>query len=395
MSSQDKLTEVEKAEMEAKLYQSVQEQIFREKPFAEELSQYRDSDVESFYKSLVDEKVHYMLSGPYWYKRKQEAESEWISAAMKKGLKEIQQKKLFDIQCLWDAEKITLPGIEASIDLNRYWKNPLSCPFLEPITEEEFQMYINYLVSEVLYDYDNMVYNVEDYKEMRDSVQNNTIDNDLPEWYDFHNQRTGKGVYLLYPMLRTQKEAFYRNLYWANKEEKENTSTVSNEAHEEPKPESHSTIQPPNHVTEMQHLPKIWAHDKGTVDFFVSTFEDRGTQTLYKKYQRMYRGIHNSDYDYHGMINELTKHGDVWPIGAHHDWREAFFECYIRYKQHKVAEALPIAYAQYKMYLEMNIPFEEEGEYNNQEMYADLSKTIKSQILKGRELNNEPPNFYF
>ena len=110
MAGNKKKSKVEEAKSDEQFYNEVYEQIMREKPFAEELSKYSPGHVTLFYEFLVDKKVAYMKCGAIYYKLKQEAESVWVQEAMN-GLKEIQIKKLFDLHCLWDAEKITLPDI--------------------------------------------------------------------------------------------------------------------------------------------------------------------------------------------------------------------------------------------------------------------------------------------
>ena len=57
----------------------------------------------------------------------------------------IQQKKLFDKQCQWRAETFTHPAIETTSDFNYWEKNILNCPFIDPITEEDVALYIEFL----------------------------------------------------------------------------------------------------------------------------------------------------------------------------------------------------------------------------------------------------------
>ena len=74
---------------------------------------------------------------------------------MTERLKEILQKKLFDMQCLWRAEKIIIPEINVSSDF-RYWEaNIFNCPFIEPVTENEIEIILKHLTKEEPYRLDH------------------------------------------------------------------------------------------------------------------------------------------------------------------------------------------------------------------------------------------------
>ena len=374
-------SKVEKAISEEKLYNQVYAQIMQERPFAKELSEYSEDEQNDFYESLVNEKLRYMQHGAMYYTMKQNAESEWVSHAME-GLKEIQLKKLFDLRCLWDAEKIAVPEIEASIDFYYHEQNVFNSPLLDPISQTEFDIYLSYVNSNNYQETYSLRFMDFDYEEIREAAKSDDPDYLIPEWYDFHNGRTGLGVYLLLPMIRTEKEDFYRALdAKENRNKREQEQQQAEEA-------SFSQIKTP----EIKPLPSINKHDNEQLDFIVSSFEDKETQNMYRKYKKMYQAIADREYDYFEIKQTLAQHCEVWPIEAHYDWREAFYNCYESYRKHKIAEALPLAYEEYKMYIEMKIPFKS----NYDKAFSDnVINVVKSQILKGRALNNEPENFDF
>src|SRR5687767_8395140 len=86
---------------------------------------------ESFISDYAHKTVQWLEWGPknaQWLERE---DLSWVNDATGR-LKEIQQKKLFDMQCLWRAEKISIPAIEVSTDFD-YWEEDIfNCPFLEP-----------------------------------------------------------------------------------------------------------------------------------------------------------------------------------------------------------------------------------------------------------------------
>lgn len=379
-----KESKVNKAKDEAAFYGGILEQIQREKPFAEELSKYPAEQVAGFYESLADLKLFYLKSGKFYYDKKQSVESEWVETATD-GLKEIQIKKVFDQHCLWDAGKLTLPGIAVNMDFYIHYKAPFNCPFIDPISDADYAIYIDYLKSNNYRMGDDL--DMLRYEDIR-AIDKRDEEDCIPEWFDFHNGRTGKGVYLSFPMARTEKEMFYRCF---------KSKMQDNKAEAVPKTEPNLEQQPTTGAaqtpSDVAPLPSIPHWDRKQIEFFVNSFEDKKTQAVYRKYQKMTKAFYESEYDFQEMMATLSQHGEIWPIKAHHDWREAFHNCYLSYKQHKIAEAMPLAYEQYKMYLEMKIPFELDAQ--DVEFGKHLSRIVRAQVLEGRRLNGEPADFNY
>lgn len=378
MADQNRKSRVEEAKSDEQLFKEVYDQILKEKPFAAELSIYPPNQVSDFYESLANDKVIYMNYSSMLYNKKQNAESIWLQEGMN-CLKEIQRKKIFDLHCLWDAEKITLPDILINDDFYFHYENSLACTFIEPISQSDLEIYLDYVKSNNYEVYSGYGYEAPDYDDIREAYKDEDSEEDIPEWYEFHNSRTGKGVYFTFPMIRTEKEDYYRKLALD-----ERTKTG------EDKQAATETI---SEADEIKPLPIIHILDKNKIDFIVSSFEDKKTQNIYKKYNIMYPTLPDNDYNFSDMMETLAQHGEIWPIEAHYDWREAFHNCYQSFYKHKILEALPFAFDEYKMFLEMNIPFDEE--ISDVEFYKDLNKMVKDQILQGRVLNNEPEDFNF
>ncbi|WP_046247466.1 hypothetical protein [Hymenobacter terrenus] len=87
------------------------------------------------------------LQGPLLLKR---AGAHFVALreAAAQDLWEIQQKKLFDLQCRWRAEHLSLPGVRHTQDF-RQWEQYLEyCPWLPPITADEVALYEAYLRSD-------------------------------------------------------------------------------------------------------------------------------------------------------------------------------------------------------------------------------------------------------
>lgn len=383
MENEKKLTEVEKAEQRQALYNQFIETIENRQPFAEELTKYADWSKQHLYQHIAETQRYYTEFGPFFYKQKQAVESQWINEAFER-LKEIQHKKLFELQCLWHAEQIALPEIEVSEDFMLYGHDILNCPLIDPITEEDVDLYTQYVQSNNFEFQLGLFHDWQDYDEIKEAYVAEDGDRNVPEWYDFHNGRTGKGILFTLPDIRGEKEMFYRRLVAAEEEkQKQEKLALNNEINEDA-----ATNKP------TVNKPHLWSHDKSILDFFVNTFEDKETQKIYKKYRIMSEPISKREYDYNDMCDLLAQNNELWPIKAHYDWREAFNNCYTSYQKHKIVQALPLAYEQYKMYREMSIPFEEPNE-SRVELYQSLVAFVKKEILQGRKLNGEPENFEF
>ena len=108
MEEDKELTDLEKAIQAEELNKQIAAEINSLKPFADELEVYSKGTDKSFYEYLAQEKYNYTQHGAMYYGIKQKAESKWLASAFA-CLKEIQEKKLFDMRCLWHAEKITIP----------------------------------------------------------------------------------------------------------------------------------------------------------------------------------------------------------------------------------------------------------------------------------------------
>ena len=383
MEEDKELTDLEKAIQAEALNKQIVAEINSLKPFADELNGYMKGTDKNFYDYLAREKYDYTQHGAMYYGMKQKAEGKWVASAFA-CLKEIQEKKLFDAQCLWRDEKITIPNVEASIDFMTYQDDILNCPYLDPITDEDIEIYEQYLKSnnyELGAGEDVFRHIFSGFEEIREAYNSDDggESTNVPEWYDFHNGRTGKGVYMTFPDVRGEKEMFYQRL-GADVEEvikQEKAKTKGKEA----------AIVP----IAINKKPDLEWHDKSVISFFVNTFEDKKTQNIYKKQSKMFDYSEDEEYDFYEMLSILSQHCEIWPIEAHYDWREALNKSVESYSISKITEALPLAYDQYKMYKEMGIPFEKGSPYDNKY----IVNMIKSRILSGRKHNNEPEDFDF
>src|ERR1039458_868833 len=105
---------------------------------------YNEQSVQSFINYYATQKTDWVENVRNIRFLEEHKKDEWIILSFK-SLGHIQQKKLFDLQCLWRAEKIKLPGIDVCTDFHIWEENIFFCPCLPAITDDEIAFYIHYL----------------------------------------------------------------------------------------------------------------------------------------------------------------------------------------------------------------------------------------------------------
>ena len=331
---------------------------------------YQESSISSFINDYLQKKYMWFRYGDMYKKRAEEQRSQWIEIAHD-HLEIILQKKLFDLQCLWRAEQIELEGVEICFDFVIWQNDILNCPFLEPINQYDIDLYQQYLLqpeTELTDYYAGEEW--QDYEERKAGYLNPDGDYlDLPEWYEFHNQRTGNTRLFLLPDVRGDKENFYSNLYFKNKEQ--------NEVKQE---------QPVSAPQEIR--PSLRSYDEETVSFFVKTFESKDIQNKHKHYEES-NNIEDNIY-YEDLVRELIQARENIPIRANKDFREALILANNEYRCKKVADHLPLAFEQYQFNIKMGLSVGDKDTF-----YKDLRINYVQRFIAGRVLNGEEPNLDF
>ncbi len=182
------------------------------------LAGFNPDSVDSFLKDYLFRKSIWHSGATYLTGNIENEQIQWVNTAFE-HLEIIQQKKLFDAQCLWRAEKIKFAGVEICEDFKVWENDVLNCPFIEPVNEEDIDLYALYLRQ------NNADAEVEpygewqEYDEIKEAYNTSNANRNFPEWYDFHNGRTGNGTLMLLPDIRGEKEEFYCDLHFDHQHE--------------------------------------------------------------------------------------------------------------------------------------------------------------------------------
>ncbi|WP_336689682.1 MULTISPECIES: hypothetical protein [unclassified Chryseobacterium] len=362
-------------------YQQFREQWVKElmeNPAVQEYCKpYQKFSKEDFCKAYANTKASGLQWGEMYQRLNEQKQNEWIDLAFE-HLSIIQQKKLFDAQCLWRAEQLEIKEVEVAFDFRAWEEDVLNCPFIDAVTEQEVDWYCQSLLQNNAELEQDWFEDWQDYDEIKEAYETNNENRNFPEWYDYHNGKTGNGVLLTLPDIKGKKEEFYRKLC-SEDEQKKN-------------PPSAPYVKDPE-----WEKPYMNYFDTSLHRDLARLIEDKHTQRLITEY------IKGTEH-HHTYENERTDENlrylseikdELIPIEAHEDYRIALSKAVENYKLKKITEHLPLAFQKYKMTQQIGIALGTEEEKERFKTYMDISKVWKEAILRGRELNGEPKNFDF
>lgn len=362
--------------------QKIMEQLQTNPDIQNYFQNYNEYSVEQFINSYCQQKTYWHQHGDFYLKLQEQHELKWIEAAWW-HMEAIQQKKLFDIQCMWRAEQIELPGVRLCVDFGYWQQDVLNCPFVDAITEEEIELYRQYLLQDDVELKDDLGFSsFQHYEGIKQAyLSEGEEGGNLFAWYEFYNSRKGTAHYMDLPNIRGEKESFYITLA-------RNANPEKRAAIQEMKQVFDHPVDQP--YTDRNGKELLNAFSRETLGYFVNTFEDKQTKEYYKAaawFTRDYEEKDNLD----SSIEVLLSANEDVAIEEHYDWKQAIHDAARRYTIRKISEALPDAYEQYQLNVSMNISFP----CKNVDHMLAAKKTVTDDILLGRKLNGEPEDLNF
>jgi len=341
-------------------------------------AQYSKSSIDIFIDFYKKKKADWLTYGQTYLEKEQYRVLKYSEIAEQK-LWEIQQVKLFDAQCLWRAEQITIPEIKTSYDF-LYWERVIeNCPFLSPISEDEFNLYREYILTEDSnLDADPFQQTIDGWQQYniyKSSYQSDDDDSDLdsPEWYLFYNNMRPGNPCLQLPDIRGEKEKFYRKLYYNRPEAKVN--------------KAQSQI-------EIDRRPYFYYDQGRNFLDFITRFEERKV-IEYAKIMNYADDLDNDDELEEALATLKNAEERVEIESSNDDWRSAVIKTANLYIKRKVYVALENVYSNYLRWLKLGIAFKTHQNENRIIEVKDMVDAVNNTIIKGRALNNEPEDFNF
>lgn len=356
---------IEKEKERGKTQMAIEKQLRSDPKYRQYFKDYTDSSWESFIQHYAFIKSLASGNKELYLRMQEEKELEFYNKA-EEALWEIQQKKLFNYQCLWRAEKEKTEHVEVETDFDFWSRNIKCCPFIEPIKDEEFSLYKDFLETNQVDDYfDGFGYtDWQDHYTYKREANGEEETISYPDWYAFYDMRMGTGALMLLPDIRGEKESFYLNLYHEN----------------------WRATHPQPQAANIDKREYLNYYDYEIMRGFIEKFEDAKTLNYMNAYNS--QSVKSDGFEFEMFIHKLCEIKEVLPIEAHYDWRIAITRAYNKYVKGKVIEQLDGVYREYKSRISMGIGFAAE------EKDPDRS-TRKRIILEARVINGEPPDLNF
>ena len=385
-------TEGEKAIQQEKLYEEIYQSLRNDKKILDYYKNYNPDSVDRFLKDYAKEKINILEWGPSQVEIQERQDLEFSDAAFE-CLKQIQQKKLFDLQCQWRAELITLEGVETTDDFGVMAEDILNCKLIPPVSEAELDMFINFLNNEEFLGLLSMPDSIwQLYIAFKKDYEGEPfLFIGMPEWYSYHNLCTGNTKYLILPDIRGDKEHHYMGLA-DNKRNPVATAAVKSK--KVSKKKDIAKAEPVKEIPVMK--PRINYYTPGYLSWFVHEFEDKKTAREFKNAGgEMNEEDEDEDkFDYgkvDEIVNDLSADGKIRAVEANYNWALGLQEILHKYQILERKEAISPAYEQYCMYIENGISFESKVK----EFTLTMQQSRRAQILEGRKIAGEPEDFNF
>jgi len=332
---------------------------------------YSAQSVERFIDYYAREKASCLCFGDMYVEEEDNLRQRFIDIA-KERLWDIQQKKLFNLQCQWRAEQVELPGIELSMDFGFADDKIELCPFIPPITEQELEMYKQFLVDadDPLSEY---ILGWQHYDWWKHEMQKDSENDSYPEWYHFYDVRFGTQGLINLPDIRGDKEHFYYHLAIKDELERRQKTLPSLLPHD-PRPE-------------------LRPYDQKTIDTFVHLFEPPHIVKYYTADNKIFSKTRRYlGEDLADALQVIYNYKARVPVEAYHDWREGLYFAWQDFERQQIIASLDKVYQEYC------------HEYQQKQNITGLQnylKTMESRqyemrlILRGRVLNGEPEDLSF
>jgi hypothetical protein len=357
---------VEIAGAKQRLYEETVSALQNEERFKTYFSGFDENTVQSFIEHYARMKAQWHENGETMVRLRNHHQRQWKLNAFEM-LEQIQHKKLFNVECLWRAERTKLQQVNVTFDFYKWRHDVLDCPFLEPVSEEELSVYKEFLST------------LPDDKKFKDVDVGNSYYNlkdnnyrDYPLWYSFYDSYYKTAYLLSLPDLRTEKEEYYRELW----RKEQGPKWASGPRDKRPM---------------MRYL-----HEKDFAEWFLAEFETKETLKLYRSTKQWDEKNERTEEIEMDLIN-LGEADRTVPVEEDEDWRKGIKRAAERYYRERTLEVLDEVWKLYCSRKAAGRPAREAYDYSSfhTEWDNSTSDRVVEQILRGRELDGKPRDLNF
>ena len=358
------------------------EEIKQRKDHEEYLSRFDPKNIDSFLLSYANEKAVIIKSYEFYLDESKYTPDLQYREDAESIFRIIQQKKLFNLQLEWRAEKIIINEIKISEHFHFWEKHIEQCPFLPPVTSMEVETMKNYLRNpDSNTEFRWMFVGWQDYDDLMSKNEEDDYEL-MHDWYEYYDTYMGTGILLLLPDIRGQKEDFYRSKgykhFWDKVEKERKSNPV--------KPKPNSSF--------------LNSDAKAMYEYAVKFEKDPYIIELFRLYEQIFKKSDLETGFRSMMIDEalgiLYEAKTPVYIEGYNEWDDAILECARRYKNNVIANELDAVFEEYQMC--NNLGIKKYGSIKNLEeeyLKDPCVKIVSDYILDGRECHGEPRDYNF
>lgn len=300
-------------------------------------------------------------------------EIDWMNTAYR-HLFVIQHKKLFDVQCQWRADKITLPGVEITNSFLLWTNDILNCPHIEPINDEDIAWYKEFLLSDGSAIDSWGWFSWHEFDELKNLLLTGHAKDDYyPQYFDFHNRKTGNEIYLSLPDLAKEREEKWLKMY-----------------HRKLGSEGKLHKHVPGSIT-LDEVKMIHHNMDETADFFVHTYENKKVQQAFSTFNKLVANKQtNQDLEkLELLIYDLWKYESKEIFDSSLHWKEALKTAHQKHMCKTLIPYLETAYEAYCLKRQTGLKEALPDRYFNYQPMVDTTKKHYDEGIAWDELHPE------
>jgi len=321
---------------------------------------FNEESVHDFITEYASKKAWYLINGERIVAKKEREQFRFRDLA-ENCFWEIQQKKLFNMQAEWRAGLIEIEGIEVTRDFYCWEKAISRCPFLEPVTASELNVYMDYLESG-LFAEKNWFYNWQDYESFNNQ---NSGPDATPAWYRYYDSKFGTDYLLMLPDKKGGEEKKYLKAFRENNPDYNVTDETEEEIFSGPGPNLYLNFE--------------------TLDFFIRTFENKNLLGYFSAAETKPEDA-NVEAELQDAFRILKRANETVRLPEHEDWKQAVINGAANYKIKRIMANLPYVFDEYLFRIKAGIAFSDnENELVFQE-YNSFAIVFRQQVLEGKKL---------
>jgi len=308
-------------------------------------------------------KPAYLLEGKVYLTQEREWRDKFYEDASA-YLSIIKQKKLYDLQCLWRAEKIKIPGVDITMDFMYWGENIERCPFIEQPTQQEVDILCEF-ISRCSYAASPRDPRWQEYP-FDYNYKKDELVNGLYSWYHFYNRKMNlPDLDSELQDIRGKKEGTYCDAYLRD------TRT-------DPFDEKQKTAPPAYSYSFFKAMNE-----------FMNTYEDP-VLLEYKNAIEEY-SPDEDNYVYEEAIRILKYSHKSVRIESCKEWMTGVIQAAEQCFRLEMIQAIQDVWITYRSSQEANLVSEDSG----RKFWKITCEHVREQVIKGRILLGEPGNFEY